>query len=419
MQFRAIHAAAALLLVSCLAHPQQPLPLPTASQVAAIWRDPPPEYGPQPYFDLSGVVSQPEVQRDLDEIRRLGFRAVTVQAGVNLPFAYLSPEYFRFFRMLVAEAKQRNLRVWIVDDIGYPSGFAGGKFSTDAPDLRMQTLAIAAAHHTRTPAKPSTSPSRPHTVAVTAIASDGTTTAIPIVNNSIDWTAPAGDWQVYIVEHRFETSPTRSETNLNLATEPRPNTNNVQAKDRSQSLFDYLNPAATRQFLAFTHEQYKKYLGAEFGNTILGFRGDEPDYTVSGLPWTPAFFDRFQQVKGYDIRPYLATFLLPRTAALTPEQTRARADYWDVFSLLFAESFFKVQADWCAANHLAVPGPPQPRRGRARPHPQRRRLLPRHALRPDPRHRHHPPPDLDRHHLRLPPPRLLRRAHLRQAARLH
>jgi hypothetical protein len=126
----------------------------------------------------------------------------------------------------------------------------------------------------------------------------------------------------------------------------------VQAKDKSQSLEDYMNPAATRQFLAFTHEQYKKYLGDEFGKTVLGFRGDEPDYSVSGLPWTQSFFDRFRQIKGYDITPYVATFLLPRGTRITEAQERARADYWDVFSIMFAESFFKVQADWCAANHL-------------------------------------------------------------------
>jgi len=187
---------------------------------------------------------------------------------------------------------------------------------------------------------------------VTAIEDDGTTIPVTVHNGTIDWTAPAGRWQVVMVEHRFETSPTRSGTNPKLATEPRPNTNNVQAKDQSQSLEDYLNPEATRQFLAFTHEQYKRHLGEEFGKTILGFRGDEPDYSVSGLPWTQSMFDRFQQIKGYDIRPYLAMFLLPRGTELTPEQVRARADYWDVFSILFAESFFKVQADWCAANHL-------------------------------------------------------------------
>jgi len=162
----------------------------------------------------------------------------------------------------------------------------------------------------------------------------------------------AGAWQVMVVAHRFETSATRSALNPKLATEPRPNTNNVQAKDHSESLEDYLNPDATKQFLAFTHEQYKKYVGDEFGKTIIGFRGDEPDYSVTGLPWTQALFSRFQQIKGYDIRPYLATFLLPQGLAMTAEQTRARADYWDVFSVLFAESFFKVQSDWCAANHL-------------------------------------------------------------------
>ena len=139
------------------------------------------------------------------------------------------------------------------------------------------------------------------TVAVTAIGEGHATIAVPVKDGRIEWTAPQGSWQVVIVAHRFETSPTRSETNLKLATEPRPNTNNVQAKDQSQSLEDYLDPGATRQFLAFTHEQYKKYLGEEFGRTILGFRGDEPDYSVSGLPWTQSFFDRFQQVKGYDL----------------------------------------------------------------------------------------------------------------------
>jgi len=333
------------------ARPWQEIQMPTASQVSATWKNPPPEYGPQPYFDLSGSVDQAEVERDLDEMKALGFRAVTVQAAVNMPFEYLSPEYFKFFQMLVAEAKKRDMRVWIVDDIGYPSGFAGGRFTREMPDLRMQTLGVAESIVVKGSEALRRSIPR-ETVAVTAIGEDGATIQVPINNGSVNWAAPEGKWQVLTIEHHFETSPTRSETNLKLATEPRPNTNNVQAKDRSQSLEDYLNPDATRQFLAFTHEQYKKYLGDEFGRTILGFRGDEPDYTVSGLPWTQSFFERFQKLKGYDIRPFLATFLLPRGARITDEQARAKADYWDVFSILFAESFFKVQADWCAANHL-------------------------------------------------------------------
>jgi hypothetical protein len=114
----------------------QHLQNPTAAEVAARWIVPPPEYGPEPYYGLNGNVSVPQVERDLDTLHGLGFQAVTVQAGYNMPFAYLSPEYFAFFRKFVLEAKQRNMRVWIVDDAGYPSGFAGGKFTSEKPELR-------------------------------------------------------------------------------------------------------------------------------------------------------------------------------------------------------------------------------------------------------------------------------------------
>jgi hypothetical protein len=93
-------------------------------------------------------------------------------------------------------------------------------------------------------------------------------------------------------------------------------------------------------------------VGDEFGKTIMGFRGDEPDYSISGLPWTPKFFDRFTQVKGYDVQPYVAAFLQPRDTKLTDVQRRAKADYYDVFSQMFRDGFFKPQGEWCAANHL-------------------------------------------------------------------
>jgi hypothetical protein len=47
------------------------------------------------------------------------------------------------FKVLVEEAKKRDLRVWIIDDAGYPSGFAGGLITKEKPELRMQALTIA------------------------------------------------------------------------------------------------------------------------------------------------------------------------------------------------------------------------------------------------------------------------------------
>jgi hypothetical protein len=320
--------------------PWQKIQMPTAAQVAQAWKTPPPEYGPEPYYGLNGAVDEAVIRRDLDMMKMLGYQAVTVQAGYGMPFAYLSPEYFTFFRTFVEEAKKRNMRVWIVDDAGYPSGFAGGKFTELKPELRMQALVVAQKIPAATGERVRQAVGAA-TVAATAINSDdGVIVSIPVTNNAIEWAVPFGHWTVMVVEHQFKTSPTRSDTN------PK------RVKDGTQSLEDYLDPAATMQYLAFTHEQYKKAVGDEFGKTIMGFRGDEPDYSISGLPWTPNFFERFIEVKGYDVRPYIAAFLQPRNTKLTDAQTRAKADYYDVFSQMFRDGFFKPQGDWCAANHL-------------------------------------------------------------------
>ena len=61
----------------------------------------------------------------------------------------------------------------------------------------------------------------------------------------------------------------------------------TRAKDSQYSLIDYLNADATRAFLKITHETYKQAVGDEFGKTVLGFFGDEPDYTCF-MPWKVA-----------------------------------------------------------------------------------------------------------------------------------
>ena len=220
------------------ARPWQRLDMPTVEQVRGVWAAPPAEYGPEPYYGLNGQVMLETVQRDLDTIKSLGFHAVTVQSGYGSDRAYLSPEYFAFFKQFVAEAKKRDMRVWIVDDAGYPSGFAGGKFTTEHPELRMQALVVAkkVAVSAGTSFDESVTP---ETVAVTAVrASDGMTVQVPVKDGRTAWTATEGEWTVYVVEHAFRTSPTRSDTN------PK------RVKDGSQSLEDYLDPAATAQYLA-------------------------------------------------------------------------------------------------------------------------------------------------------------------------
>src|SRR6185437_7240983 len=104
-------------------------------------------------------------------------------AGFGMPFAYLSPEYFQFFRMFVEEAKKRDMRVWIVDDAGYPSGFAGGKFTQLKPELRMQALEIAQRIHAKSGDTIKADVSA-DTVAITAVDTTGKTVTIPVTNHA-------------------------------------------------------------------------------------------------------------------------------------------------------------------------------------------------------------------------------------------
>jgi len=367
-------------------HPWQKIQMPTAAEVAAAWKNPPSEYGPEPYFGMNGPVTIESLAHDLDTMKSLGFHAVTAQAGGGMTTTYLTPEYFAFFKQFALEAKKRDMKVWIVDDIGYPSGFAGGIFaagsssSNDKHDLSMQALSLGQ----RFPVKAGETLNQtvnPNAVAAIATTPSGERVAVPINNGVISWTAPTGsDFTVAVVEHVFRTSPTKSDTNP------------THAKDSTQPLEDYLNPEATAAYIEATHNGYYKAMPELFGTTILGFRGDEPDYSIAGLPWTPAFFSTFQRIKGYDIRPYLGAVLLsqgggrarppaaappngtPATstaaapqsdpafipagpptppAKLTDAELRAKGDYYDVFSQMFRDGFFKPQGVWCAEHGVS------------------------------------------------------------------
>lgn len=307
----------------------------SVSEIASHFQSPPPEYGLSLWWGWNGDITKEVITRDLDAFYSCGIRMVTIEAGYQMSSPYLSDGWFKTIKLAVEQARCRGMRVWLVDEGKYPSGFAGGKFSDERPDLRMQGLVVAeriepAAGETLTRAL---SPDIVSAIAVNL--TDNTNQILDVHTGRLEWKVPKGQWRILLVEHQFRTSNTRSVNNP------------PEVKDTRDSLCDYLNPKATKQFLAFTHEQYKKYVGDEFGKTILGFRGDEPDYAYT--PWTPAIADEFKRRKGYDVRPYLASFFAPH---LTDEIRRVRADYWDVWSDLFSENFFRVQADWCAKHNL-------------------------------------------------------------------
>jgi len=333
-------------LTILIVHAQQPwqkISDPGLKDLSIHFINPPAENGLVLWWGWDGPVNEEVIKRDLDKIKSFGFKQVMIEAGYNMASPYLSPGWFELVKTATEQARIRGMRVWVEDEGKYPSGFAGGKFSAERPDLKMQALVMLL--------KINILPGLPFPQniiddaikkenAVSAIAynlDNNTIRFLPIDKGTIKWDDPAGRWQITLAGHQYRTSQTRSVNNP------------TRGKDTNASLFDYLNPDGTKQFIAWTHEQYKKYLGTEFGKTFMGLRGDEPDFGF--IPWTPKMLDEFKKRKGYDIQPYLASFFL-MNLKVPDEVKRAKADYWDVWSSLFRENFFDIQADWCAQNNI-------------------------------------------------------------------
>ncbi len=266
--------------------------LTASAQNATEFKNPPSEMCNHVILGWEGEITPEVIERDLDEIQSKGFRNVIIEAGYNMGAAYLSPQWFANIRSMADAVERRGMRMWIIDEGKYPSGMAGGKFSKERPDLCMQAL----------------------------VASGDTVAAVR------------------------RSSQTRCVNNP------------TGGKDENNSLCDYIDTVAVRQFITWTHEQYKSTLGHHLGTTVLGFRGDEPAF--QRVPWTTDIAEVFEREKGYSITPWLKALLKSdRTSVhsdkLSDEERRAKADYWDVWSRLFADRYFKTQADWCGANGVS------------------------------------------------------------------
>jgi hypothetical protein len=167
-------------------------------------------------------------------------------------------------------------------------------------------------------------------------------TVVPLpADGHLKWTAPdgAGSWEVTFIRHAYRTSPTRNDNGEDSGA----------TKDSLYTVIDFLDPQATETYLKVIYDTYEKAVGDEFGKTILGFRADETDYTGVN-PWTPKLLETFQAMKGYDFKTYIPQIF--GGGQLTPEAQRAKADYFDVWSAMFRDNFYKHMEDWCTARNM-------------------------------------------------------------------
>ena len=316
--------------------PWQQITVPSVGDAAANFKTPPREYGAIHWAIWGGELTKERIVSEFDSLAANGVYIVNFGPSQHMTPKYFSPEHLALVKFGIEEAAKRGMKVWIADEGSYPSGFAGGLISKEYPQLTMQGI-VADVRVSVAPGQTLRMPAPPDTLGAFFVdPASSTAKVVPIVNGQITWIPPAATangpvrpLDIVIVRHVYRSSPTRYINREDGTT----------AKDGLYSLIDYLDADATRAFLKTTHELYKGMFGNEFGKTFLGFFGDEPDYT-GFIPWTPKLLDEFRQQKGYDLQPYIPLFFAPK---MTEETRRARADYWDVWSGIFRNTFFGVQ----------------------------------------------------------------------------
>ncbi len=336
--------------------PWQEVTVPTVGQAAANFKSPPHEYGAiSPFTGWDGpdpVALKQRITADLDRMSANGMFLFNLASGKKSPGEppYLSPGHMDEVKFIAEEAAKRNMRFWIQDESNYPSGFAGGYIQERSPQLGMQVMTADISVRVVT-GQTLEMPVPPDTLAIWAAENNGTVVPIPIpADGQLKYQAPVS-CQVKFLRHIYLSSPTRNDNRAD----------GTRAKNATYSLIDYLDPKATDAFLHITHETYYGAVGDQFGKIVLGFFGDEPDYSENnttgspivpgsaGVPWTSTLLEQFKAQKGYDLAPYLPSWF---DGQQTEQSERAWADYYDVWSGIFRGSFFGEQAAWAKAHNV-------------------------------------------------------------------
>ena len=92
-----------------------------------LFKNPPKEYAPVPFWFWNSAMKDEEIVFELEEMVKEHIYEVILHARKGLPIAYLSEEWFHRVEVTLKTAKRLGMRVWIYDEDNWPSGYASGK----------------------------------------------------------------------------------------------------------------------------------------------------------------------------------------------------------------------------------------------------------------------------------------------------
>ena len=293
-----------------------------------IFADPPGEFRPVPFWFWNGDMREDEIDRQLREMKDKGVYEAFIHARKYLEVPYLSETWFDRVGFTLDKAAEYGMRMWLYDEDNWPSGYAGGRVMQADPNCRAKGL-----ERVVVPIEGKSSVSLPEGKLVYVLATDGDGESFDLTGNVRDgklkWTPPPGSWQINFFMERYGSH---------------------KGAYSEEYYTDLIDPNTATNFIRITHDEYYKRFKEHFDKkTIAGIFTDEPGSFINtwGMDdamstWTDDFHVQFKAKKGYDLRPHLISIWED-----IGDYKRVRADYFDVFSTLFRDRYFKPIMDWC------------------------------------------------------------------------
>lgn len=297
-----------------------------------LFANPPDEFWPVPWWAWSGELSPETIDKQLASMHEQGIREFFIFPIYGMVPEYMAEGYFERIERVIKRCRELGMKVWIYDDLNWPSGTAAGLVPRRHPDAVARYLYLEV-HSGASAADVEKLLADPAVVHVARLLPDGKAEAL-----SRETLKPGEKLDVAAYRRVRD-------QNANLTVW------GCLWTRRDPGMLDMISESACHAFIEEAYEPIAKRFPGELGKTIKGFFTDEPSMPPGNVPWTDTFASEFKRKFGYDLVPRLHELTYQ-----TGDWEGARIDYWQLVSEKYSNSYIGQLADWCGKHKLMLTG---------------------------------------------------------------
>lgn len=323
-----------------------------------------------PFLWMRGE-SEETIRNEVEKISACGIGAVCVEARPHPEFC--GGGWWHDMDIVIEEAKKRGMKIWILDDKHFPTGYANGLIQTKYPERKKQYISCTTADvfgsrhpltlHAARMLKPTIGfweignpvnekeRANNRLLGVLAVRfGEGSRFHEDVIDLTdaydgqyVSFCLPEGQWRIHVI---YKT----------------------RTDGGNESYINMIDKASAHTQIEGVYEAHYAKYQAEFGKTIAGFFSDEPQFgnitkqcfdTKLGkkkmpLPWSDELEEMLRQKYSGNYRKLLA-FLFSETVEMEI-CPKIRYDYMDCVSALYERNFSRPIGEWCEAHGVEYIG---------------------------------------------------------------